>query len=173
MPLKEYFTTGAGKKIRSIASQPLLLPSSQAQFSPIAVLNLHSDHENILQDSGQTLFIPLIEPFCVILATRLEKRAEYACFHAASCAALFNHTDIERTPRMSNQIESQLFKLLLGDRESLGAAIKEASARIASIGQRNSLKGFRSVKMHGASVTHLYDYEAPERVTPKTETSKR
>lgn len=76
--MKEYFTTGASKGIKSFASQPLLSPSGQVQLAPTAVLNLHSDRENILQDSGQTLFIPLIEPFCVILATLLEKRAVLA-----------------------------------------------------------------------------------------------
>lgn len=74
---------------------------------------------------------------------------------------------------MSNQFESQLFKSLLGDRESLDAAIKEASARIAAIGQRNSSKGFRSVKMYGASVTHLYDYEVPARAASKAVAAKR
>lgn len=64
---------------------------------------------------------------------------------------------------MSTTVESPLFKTLLGNRGSLDAAIQEASARIAAIGQRNNSRSFRSVKVHGASVTHLYDYELPAR----------
>ncbi len=64
---------------------------------------------------------------------------------------------------MSSNTGSPLFKALLGNRGSLDAAIKEASSRIAAVGRQNNSRSFRSVKVHGASVTHLYDYELPVR----------
>jgi hypothetical protein len=72
-PLKEYFVNGAGKHVKSFGSRPIV--SVNPTVGPIAVLNIHSDRDNLLQDSGQTLFAPLIEPFCFLLATLIETRA--------------------------------------------------------------------------------------------------
>ncbi|WP_143220393.1 MULTISPECIES: hypothetical protein [unclassified Achromobacter] len=41
----------------------------------MAVLNIHSNRENLLQDGGPTMFAPLIEPFCFLLATLLRRRS--------------------------------------------------------------------------------------------------
>jgi hypothetical protein len=71
-PLKEYFLRGQGKAIKSFASRPIV--SVNPTVGRYAVLNLHSDQENLLVDSGQTLFAPLIEPFCFLLALLLDER---------------------------------------------------------------------------------------------------
>lgn len=71
-PLKEYFVNGAGVHVKSFGSRPIV--SVDPKVGSIAVLNIHSDRENLLQDSGQTLFAPLIEPFCFLLATLIETR---------------------------------------------------------------------------------------------------
>lgn len=78
--VKSYFMpNGAGENIRSFGSLPILLPSANATTSealPLGVLNIHSAKENILEDNGQTLFTPLLEPFLMLLSMLLLKRTE-------------------------------------------------------------------------------------------------
>jgi len=77
--IRNYFHTGDGKHIRSFGSIPILLPSEDADKSdddPIGILNLHSTQENILEDNGQTLFAPLLEPFLMLLSILILKRNE-------------------------------------------------------------------------------------------------
>ena len=77
--IKNYFISGDGKHIRSFGSMPILLPTEDALTSedlPLGVLNLHSTKEDLLQDNGQTLFAPLLEPFLILLSILLLKREE-------------------------------------------------------------------------------------------------
>jgi len=70
--LKDYFDN-AGRHIRSFGSRPIVSPDAKQDV--MAVLNIHSDRENLLQDGGPTMFAPLIEPFCFLLATLLRRRS--------------------------------------------------------------------------------------------------
>lgn len=72
--LKDYFETGAGKEIRSFCAQPIMYADSDGVRRPLAVLNVHSNDEHLLENSGPALFSPLIEPFCVLVATLLIQR---------------------------------------------------------------------------------------------------
>lgn len=75
--MKDYFSTGKGKKIGSFGSVPILQPTAEARHSdtvPMGVLNLHSSRENLLHDNGQTLFVPLLEPFLMLLGSLLVAR---------------------------------------------------------------------------------------------------
>lgn len=72
--LKSYFETGAGKEIRSFCAQPIMYADNTGARRPFAVLNVHSDDEHLLENSGPSLFSPLIEPFCVLVATLLIQR---------------------------------------------------------------------------------------------------
>ncbi|MGU3628013.1 hypothetical protein [Comamonas sp. C24C] len=74
-PLKKYFVEGLGNHVKSFGSRPIVSTLPGSEQSVIAIINIHSNQENILQDSGQTLFAPLIEPFCFFLALLLEKRS--------------------------------------------------------------------------------------------------
>lgn len=78
--IKAYFTaSGDGEYIRSFGSIPILLPSQNAYSSdalPLGVLNIHSAKENLLQDNGQTLFAPLLEPFLMLLSMLILRRTE-------------------------------------------------------------------------------------------------
>lgn len=77
--IKSYFSHGDGKSIRSFCSIPILLPTKDANTgtaNPIGILNLHSAEEGILQDNGQTLFAPLLEPFLMLLSLLLLKRKD-------------------------------------------------------------------------------------------------
>ncbi|ALM81600.1 hypothetical protein [Bordetella sp. N] len=70
--LKDYFDL-AGGHIRSFGSRPIISPDAKQEV--IAVLNIHSDRENLLQDGGPAMFAPLVEPFCFLLATLLRRRS--------------------------------------------------------------------------------------------------
>jgi len=75
--MKEYFRSGDGKDIGSFASIPILAPTPNAGTSdnpPLGVLNINSNKKNILKDNGQTLFVPLLEPFLILLATLIVER---------------------------------------------------------------------------------------------------
>lgn len=77
--IKDYFRENPGARIKSFASLPILLPSIDApdsEANPIAVLNIHSETENILDDNGESLFQPLLEPFLMLLSTLLLKRTD-------------------------------------------------------------------------------------------------
>lgn len=78
--VKSYFgMKGNGKDILSFGSIPILSPSANANMSdkiPLGVLNLHSAEEYLLQDNGQTLFAPLLEPFLILLSVLILKRNE-------------------------------------------------------------------------------------------------
>lgn len=80
--VKDYFRDpkGHGKNILSFGSIPILSPSLKANESndtpPLGVLNIHSAEENLLQDNGQTLFAPLLEPFLILLSVLILKRGE-------------------------------------------------------------------------------------------------
>jgi len=65
------------KDIGSFASIPILAPTPNAGTSdnpPLGVLNINSNKKNILKDNGQTLFVPLLEPFLILLATLIVER---------------------------------------------------------------------------------------------------
>lgn len=74
--IKDYFATGEGSHIRSFGSIPILPPSAEATGAPLAVLNIHSDKENLILEDGQSLFAPLLEPFLMLLSVLLLKRQE-------------------------------------------------------------------------------------------------
>jgi hypothetical protein len=74
--IRQYFTDGNGKHIRSFASMPLIGVDPQAEdHQPIGVLNIHSDHEGLLESMGEERFVPLIEPFRMLLSVLLVLRS--------------------------------------------------------------------------------------------------
>lgn len=76
--MKDYFREGKGKHIQSFGSVPILLKSFSGthQTRHVGVLNLHSVETGLLADNGQTLFVPLLEPFLVVLSILLLQRED-------------------------------------------------------------------------------------------------
>lgn len=75
--MKDYFFKGDGDHIKSFGSIPVLSPAAKRgleHLRPIAVLNLHSNEPGLLEDNGQTLFVPLLEPFLVLISILLVER---------------------------------------------------------------------------------------------------
>ncbi|CAA9892641.1 conserved hypothetical protein [Candidatus Methylobacter favarea] len=82
--LKEYFTNGDGKDIKSFISYPLLpLSNKEKSDQPaIGVLNIHRNREGILTGRGKSkemnnlglkLFTPISDPFRILLVLLLQK----------------------------------------------------------------------------------------------------
>lgn len=71
--MADYFVKGNGKHIRSFASFAILTVPSEGEL-PIGVLNIHSESVGLLEDNGDTLFSPLLEPFLTMLAVLLSLR---------------------------------------------------------------------------------------------------
>lgn len=76
--MKDYFRESEGKHIQSFGSVPILVKSFSGTEQPIhvGVLNLHSAETGLLADNGQTLFVPLLEPFLVVLSVLLLQRED-------------------------------------------------------------------------------------------------
>lgn len=71
----DYFIQGSGTHIRSFASFALMPASPDNRLLPLGVLNLHSQETGLLEDNGDTLFAPLLEPFLTLLAVLITLRA--------------------------------------------------------------------------------------------------
>jgi hypothetical protein len=76
--MKDYFREREGKHIQSFGSVPILVKSFSGtpQTERVGVLNLHSVETGLLADNGQTLFVPLLEPFLVVLSVLLLQRED-------------------------------------------------------------------------------------------------
>lgn len=76
--MKDYFRESEGKHIQSFGSVPILVKSfsGKPQIQHVGVLNLHSVETGLLADNGQTLFVPLLEPFLVVLSVLLLQRED-------------------------------------------------------------------------------------------------
>lgn len=74
--VRSYFRIGgAGARISSFASRPLLEPGTESEMDkPLGVLNLHSDRPGLLAVRGGDRFSPLLEPFCMMLSILLVLR---------------------------------------------------------------------------------------------------
>lgn len=82
--LKNYFTIGVGKDVKSFISYPLLLLSNEDNSGKpaLGVLNIHRNMEGILtgrgkskeaNDLGLKLFTPISDPFRMLLVLLLQK----------------------------------------------------------------------------------------------------
>lgn len=86
--IQSYFENGSGRQIKSFISVPICMIANEG-LSPLpfgglaakngdqeeyclAVLNIHSQGENILGEDGYSLFVPILEPFLNILSHLLE-----------------------------------------------------------------------------------------------------
>jgi hypothetical protein len=87
--MKDYFRESEGKHIQSFGSVPILVKSFSGtqQTKHVGVLNLHSAETGLLADNGQTLFVPLLEPFLVVLSVLLLQREDMLV--AAQAAAAY------------------------------------------------------------------------------------
>ncbi|SIN94800.1 hypothetical protein SAMN05444168_1580 [Paraburkholderia phenazinium] len=71
--LQHFFEKGEGREIKSFASIPLFIREpTEEDASPevvrrIGVLNIHCTAENILRRDGARMFVPIIQPFAVLL----------------------------------------------------------------------------------------------------------
>jgi hypothetical protein len=76
--MKDYFRESEGKHIQSFGSVPILVKgfSGTPHTQHVGVLNLHSVATGLLADNGQTLFVPLLEPFLVVLSVLLLQRED-------------------------------------------------------------------------------------------------
>jgi hypothetical protein len=75
--MKDYFLSGGGRHIQSFCSLPILPPrSARGDGTNVGVLNLYSVQKGLLAENGQTLFVPLLEPFLVILSMLLLDRQD-------------------------------------------------------------------------------------------------
>lgn len=95
--INQFFHNGAGANVRSFISIPICMTVEKDAPFPeqfgglpldigtdrredcLAVLNIHSQSENILGGSGYSMFVPIVEPFIRVLALLLVSYGPMVC----------------------------------------------------------------------------------------------